>query len=212
MDVGPHTIRKATDVHGLAPNLRDLDEARRTFTWEAARARLDGLPSGGGINIAHEAVDRHAAGERAGHVAIRWLGRDGTTIALTYRDLRERTNRFANVLAALGVEAGDRVFLLSGRVPELYVAALGSLKHRAVVSPLFSAFGPDPIRQRVQLGSGRVLVTTRRLYERKVAGIRDDLPSLEHVLLMDAAILAHLHEESRALPTGALRSRTPAAG
>jgi acetyl-CoA synthetase len=79
------------------------------------------------------------------------------------------------------------VFLLLGRVPSLYVAALGALKYRAVVSPLFSAFGPEPIRQRLELGDGRVLVTSRRLYERKVAAMRDELPALKHVLIVDAA-------------------------
>ena len=130
-------------------------------------------------------MDRHAHGPRADRVAIRHLGRDGVTTELTYARLRDDTNRFANVLAGLGVAAGDRVFLLTGRVPALYVAALGTLKHRAVVCPLFSAFGPEPIRQRLELGTGRVLVTTRRLYERRVAGIRDRLPRLEHVLLVD---------------------------
>jgi acetyl-CoA synthetase len=104
---------------------------------------------------------------------------------ISYRELAELTDRFANVLTDLGVGAGERVFLLLGRVPSLYVAALGALKHRAVVSPMFSAFGPEPIRQRVEIGEGRVLVTSRRLYERKVAGIRDQLPSLKHVLIVD---------------------------
>ena len=179
------TITKRRASSDVAPNLEDLDAARRTFSWGNARAWLDGLPGGHGLNIAHEAVTRHAAGPRADHVAIRWLARDGGRVELTYRDLDERTNQFANVLDALGVAPGDRVFLLAGRVPELYVATLGSLKHRAVVSPLFSAFGPDPIRQRLQIGAGRVLVTSRRLYDRKVAGIRDQLPDLEHVLLVD---------------------------
>ena len=58
----------------------------------------------------------------------------------------------ANALASLGVRAGDTVFTLLGRVPELHIAMLGALKLGAVVSPLFSAFGPEPIRQRMQLG------------------------------------------------------------
>ena len=77
------------------------------------------------------------------------------------------------------------MFTLLGRVPELHVAMLGALKLGAVVSPLFSAFGPEPIRQRMQLGDGRVLVTSRALYRRKVASVRDALPDLAHVLLID---------------------------
>jgi acetyl-CoA synthetase len=82
------------------------------------------------------------------------------------------------------VAKGDRVYVLAGRIPELYVAALGALKHRTVFCALFSAFGPEPLRTRMSLGGARVLVTTRRLYERKIAALRGQLPSLEHVLLI----------------------------
>jgi acetyl-CoA synthetase len=66
-------IVKSEDVQA---NLLDYDEARRRFSYDDVRARLDGLP-GGALNIAHEAVSRHADGERRGHVAIRWLGASG---------------------------------------------------------------------------------------------------------------------------------------
>jgi acetyl-CoA synthetase len=181
------TIHKDPSGFRVPPNLTDYDTARETFRWAEARAHLEGLPDGAGLNIAHEAVDRHAVGPGAAHVAIRWLSKAGRTRELSYGELRDLTNRFANVLEDLGVGAGERVFLLLGRVPSLYVAALGALKHRAVVSPLFSAFGPEPIRQRLELGEGRVLVTSRRLYERKVAAIRDQLPALKHVLIVDAS-------------------------
>jgi acetyl-CoA synthetase len=165
------------------PNVADIDEARRQFRWEDARAALDGLPAGG-LNIAHEAVDRHAAGERAGKVALRWRGRAGAARDLTYADLAAASNRFANALRGLGVGAGDVVFALCPRIPELYAAALGTLKNRSVFSPLFPAFGPEPIATRLHLGDGRVLVTTAALYKRKVAPIRDRLPGLRHVLVI----------------------------
>lgn len=171
----------------VAPNLADYEAERARFTWaDAERRELEGLPGGTGINIAHEAVDRHAAGARAGHVALRWIGRNGTRRDVTYAALRADTSRFANVLRSLGVGAGDRVFALAGRIPELYVAALGTLKHRSVFCPLFSAFGPEPIAARLGPGDGRVLVTTPELYARKVAPIRARLPALEHVLLVSA--------------------------
>jgi acetyl-CoA synthetase len=103
---------------------------------------------------------------------------------MTYRALRDETSRFAHVLGGLGVQPGDRVFVLLGRVPEVHVSVLGALKHRAVACSLFSAFGPEPIRQRLAIGGGRVLVTTRALYERKVSPIRETLPDLQHVLLV----------------------------
>jgi len=149
------------------------------------RKGLSGLPGGAGLNIAYEAVDRHAAGSSAQRVALRWIGKDGEARDYSFGDLAAATNRFANVLRSLGLVAGERVFLLLGRVPELYVAAFGALKAKGVVSPLFSAFGPEPIATRMEIGGARVLVTTEALYRRKVEAGRGRLPSLEHVILVD---------------------------
>jgi acetyl-CoA synthetase len=176
-------IPKAPRTGGPPPNVADYEAARHAFSWDAARAALDGLPRGAGLNIAHEAVDRHAAGPRAEHLALRWLGGHGERRDLSYAELAAASARFANVLAALGVQPGERVFALAPRIPELYAAALGTLKHRCVFSPLFAAFGPEPVRQRLEIGTGSVLVTTPALYRRKVAGIRASLPHLRHVLL-----------------------------
>ena len=164
--------------------LGDYAQERAAFSWDRARSQLDGLPGGRGVNIAHEAVDRHARGGRAEHVALRFVDDAGGVTQMTYGELRRQTDTFANVLAGLGVGAGDRVFTLTGRIPPLYVAVLGALKHRAVVAPLFAAFGPEPVRERLALGNGRVLVTTEPLYRRRVAPVRDQLPDLEHVLLV----------------------------
>ncbi len=168
---------------GIAPNLADYDDACRNFSWAAARGLLDGL-AGGGVNIAHEAVDRHARGALKDKLAIRWLGKDGTVVDFSYQRLKVLTNQFANVLRTLGVEDGKRVFVLAGRIPELYISVLGALKHGCVVSPLFSAFGPEPIQTRLGIGQASVLVTTASLYRKKVAAIRAAVPSLEHVLIV----------------------------
>jgi len=170
----------------VAPNLVDYDEERRSFTWTAAREALGTLPSGG-LNIAHEAVTRHASGPDRDRIALVWLGKDGSRRELTFGELEEQSNRMAGALASLGVRSGDSVFTLLGRVPELHVAMLGALKLGAVVSPLFSAFGPEPIRQRIRLGRGRVLVTSRAFYRRKVRSVRQALPELSIVLLIDGA-------------------------
>ena len=170
----------------VQPHLLKYAQARNEFTWEGARAELAGLPGGRGLNIAHEAIDRHATGPRREKIALRWLGKEGQRRNIKYCELSDLTSRFANVLDQLGVAAGDRVYALTGRIPELYVAALGTLKHRSVFCPLFSAFGPEPIRARLRIGQGRVLVTTQELYERKVAALRDSLPDLQQVLIVDA--------------------------
>ena len=166
------------------PILDDYGRVCAGFSWQEAARALDGLPGGRGLNIAHEAVDRHAAGPRRDQTALRWLAKDGSVADLSYGELAARSSRFANVLARLGVGRGDRVFALAGRIPELYVVALGTLKRGAVFCPLFSAFGPEPIAARLGLGDGKLLVTTRPLFERKIAPMRDSLAQLEHVLVV----------------------------
>ena len=151
--------------------------------WDAARARLEGLP-GGGLNIAHEAVDRHVAAGHGAQPALLWLGREGERQVLTYADLAANAARFAHVLRAHGIGPGERMFLLSGRVPELYAATLGALKAGVVVSPLFAAFGPEPVRARMEIGGASVLVTTEAQYRRKVADWRADMPGLKLVLII----------------------------
>jgi acetyl-CoA synthetase len=177
------TIRKVPVSTQVAPCLMRYDQARRDFTWAKARAQLDGLPNGG-INIAHEAVDRHVAAGRGDKVAIRWIGKDDRIQDFRYADLAALSGRFANLLTALGIGRGDRVFSLLGRVPALYIAALGTLKSGAVFSPLFSAFGPEPVQARMGIGEGSVLVTTEAFYRKKVAPVRARLPKLAHVLLV----------------------------
>ncbi len=181
----PALIRKGPFDPRCSPKLADFSATRAAFSWSDARRQFAGLP-GGGLNIAWEASERHARGARAGHTAIRWLGRDGAKRDISYAELTRDANRFANVLRALGIAKGDCVFLLCGRIPELYVAALGALRIGAVVSPLFAAFGPEPIKTRLLAGHARALVTTAGLYKRKVAPIADAIPSLDHILLVGA--------------------------
>lgn len=178
-------IRKRPEDR-LGANLPDYDEAARTFSWAQARALLDGLP-GGGLNIAHEAVDRHVLAGRGERLALRWIGRDGEIRDYSYAALGAAANRFAGVLARRGVVKGDRVFSLLGRVPELYIAALGTLKNGSVFSPLFSAFGPEPIKARMTIGGASALITTEAFYRRKVEPWRKELAGLKHVFLIDAS-------------------------
>ena len=170
--MGWEPIRKHASP-GVRANLADYDRAVREFSWDQARAELDGLPGGRGLNIAHEAVDRHAAGARRNAVALRCVGQG-----------RHR-HRHHLRRAAPGGPTGSPTCSVtwasaaatgcsrcSAGIPELYVAALGTLKNTSVFSPLFSAFGPEPIRERMRARRRRVLVTTAELYQRKVAPIR----------------------------------------
>ncbi|MFC8410934.1 acetate--CoA ligase [Arthrobacter sp. NPDC057259] len=199
-------IGKDPDSFRVRPHLADYDAARAAFSWDEARRQLSGLPGGRGLNIAYEAADRHVAAGLGGREALRFIRADGGAHALTYADLAERSNRFAAALRGLGVGRGERVFSLLGRSPALYTAMLGTFKNASVFCPLFSAFGPEPVRQRLQLGGARALVTTRALYRRKIAPQRDALPELRHVLLADA----DGHPEPGTLDLAALLAEAPA--
>jgi acetyl-CoA synthetase len=178
-------IPKGQPPSDRPPNLGDYERERASFSWAEAQRRLDWLDGGEHLNIAHEAVQRHADGPLSEKVALRFLRRDGRVADTTYGELARSSARFANVLEGLGVDKGDRVFSLTGRVPELYTSVIGALRHGAVFCPLFSAFGPEPIHQRLEAGNGRVLVTTSALYRKRIAGLRERLPDLAHILLVD---------------------------
>ena len=178
-------IRKRPEDY-VGANLQDYEACVRTFSWAQARALLSGLPRGG-LNIAHEAIERHVLAGRGDKLALRWIGRDEKVHDFTYVELGAAANRFANVLVQCGVTKGDRVFSLLGRVPELYIAALGTLENGSVFSPLFSAFGPEPIKARMTIASAKVLVTSEAFYRRKIEPWRKTLASLEHVFLTDTS-------------------------
>lgn len=172
-------------MHKLTANLADYDQFCADFSWDQAREELAGMGDGR-LNMAYEALDRHQATEAADRTAIRFLARNSETPKdISYRALNERANRFANVLQDLGVQPSERVYGLSHRVPDLYAAVLGTLKLGCVFTPLFPAFGPEPIRQRVDIGQPSVLVTSKRLYQKKLADWVGDMPSVRHVLLID---------------------------
>ncbi len=176
--------------------------AEPVFAWDTAWEQLGGPPDDG-VNIADRAIDRPVREGRGDVVAIRWFERTDAAVEspidITYASLAARTSRFASALHAHGFGAGDGLATLAGRIPELYVGALGALKAGAVYSPLFSAFGPDPIAQRIGLGRIKVLLTTPQLLRRKVAPMLDRLPTLELIVVAGATEdeLGHLLDANR---------------
>jgi acetyl-CoA synthetase len=179
-----HQLETHQAADAVPPTMPDYERALISFSWQEARRALAGLPGGRGLNMAHEAVDRHASSDRAGHVALRCLSATGARREVTFEELARLTARFANLLAGLGVAAGERVFVLLERSPELFIAALGTLKARCIFAPLYSAFGPEPIAARVAIAGPRVLVTSQSLFRRRLAEIRPMLCCVEHVLVV----------------------------
>lgn len=167
---------------GGSPKPPTVDDPASEDTWAKARAMIDA--PGGAINIAYEAVDRHVKRGNGNQLAMIWLSKEGERREISYGDLASGAAKFANVLLAHGLQPGDGVYSLTGRIPELYFAALGTLKAGLVFTPLFSAFGPEPIRTRMEIGNAKALITTAQLYKRKIASWREELPSLKLILIV----------------------------
>jgi acetyl-CoA synthetase len=183
-DINEHTVK---------PNLSDYKKIRQEFRWENIYKNLDGLKDGS-INIAYEAVDRHVKTSLKDKTALFWEGKDGKSEKYSFYDLYKLTNRFANVLKGLGIKKGDRVFTFMDRTPEQYISLLGALKVGAVIGPLFSAFGPDAVKDRLQDSKARVLVTNTRLVK-TVYEILNELPGIEKIIIVNRGKSPHDYKD-----------------
>ena len=177
-------IHKSEEDKGHS-NLRNYDNTYNSFSWKDAEKLFNGLPKNQGLNIAHEAIDCHALNDELTHkIAVRFIRQNGTIQDFSYYRLRKHSNQFANTLKQLEVLKGERVFCLAPRIPELYISLFGALKNLNVFCPLFSAFGPEPIKSRMIKGDAKVLITTESLYIKKIQQIQHEIPSLKYVILI----------------------------
>jgi acetyl-CoA synthetase len=161
-------------------NLKDYDEMYKQFDWKDAEKEFTWSETGK-VNMAHEAIDRHAETFRKNKVALYY--RDGARKEkYTYKEMKDLSNKAGNVLKAYGdVVKGDRVFIFMPRSPELYFAVLGAIKLGAVVGPLFEAFMEGAVRDRLEDSEAKVIVTTPELLKRVPV---NELPALKHVFLI----------------------------
>ncbi|MDH4548650.1 AMP-binding protein [Pseudomonas sp. BN607] len=135
--------------------MRDYAEAARSF--ELNQAAIEALHGNlAALNACVECCDRHVGSDRP---ALIWEGRDGDTQRYSFDQLQALATRFANVLKAQGVQAGDRVAGLMPRTPELLVTILATWRLGAVYQPLFTAFGPKAIEHRLEQSHAKVVVT-----------------------------------------------------
>jgi len=161
-------------------NLLDYKEAYANFNWEEVNKNFSWFETGR-VNMAYEAIDRHAKSDRKNKVALYY--QDGSRKEkYTFKEMKEFSNRAGNVLKNYGdVEKGDRVFIFMPRSPELYFALLGAVKLGAIVGPLFEAFMEGAVRDRLEDSEAKVLITTPELLERVPL---NDLPALKTVFLV----------------------------
>lgn len=176
-------IKDEINTLSVEPNLLDYENARKTFNWADMKREVEGL-EGGGLNIAHEVIDRHIKTQLKDKTALFWEGKDAESEAYTFHDLCRLSNCFASALRNLGLRKGDRVFTYMDRIPEQYICLLGALKAGGVIGPLFSAFGPDAVKDRLGDCEARVLITSPRL-AKTVHEVLDDLPALETIIIVN---------------------------
>jgi acetyl-CoA synthetase len=160
------------------------EERLQDFDWSIAEKEL-GYRPGGPLNIGWHCSDRPCQLGLAQKPALLWEDFHGTERRYTFDDLRLLTNTLAGYLARLGVAPGERVCLFMDRVPELYLGFLGILKLGAIAQPLFSAFGEDSLLTRLE-DAGTAAILTQRKHLAKVRKIKDRLPGLRHVVVIDA--------------------------
>jgi acetyl-CoA synthetase len=158
---------------------------------------------GGRMNIVHSCLDKWQKTATADRPALHWEGEEGATRSLTYRELHALTNRCANGLRSLGLAPGDRVGLFMPMCPELVAVFFAVVRVGGVVLPLFSGYGVDAVRARLQDAEARFLVTADGFWRRgQRVGMRQTAdaavaacPNVERVI-----VVPRLGDE--ALPAG----------
>lgn len=160
-------------------NMPDYDTAYADFSWEDVERNFSWHETGK-VNMAHEAIDRHANTWRKNKVALYYsdLERDEK---YTFQDMKLLSNQFGNVLRTIGIEKGERVFLFMSRSPELYISMMGILKIGAVSGPLFEAFMEQAVRDRLENSDASALITTPALLSRVPY---NELPNLKHIIVV----------------------------
>lgn len=163
-------------------NLEDYATTYNTFDWADAKKEIAYF-EGGKVNAAYNAIDRHLVDGRKNKVALYSIDAAGKLEKFTYQEIYEAANKMGNALKSLGVKKGDRVFVFLPRVSELYITTIAIAKIGAIAGPLFSAFGPDALRDRLQDSEAKIVVTNPAL-KSKIDDIRKDLPDLEQVVVV----------------------------
>jgi acetyl-CoA synthetase len=165
-------------------NPRAYQDLAVNFDWALAEREL-GYKPGGAINIGAMCSDRLCDLGLANKLALLWEDYQGNGKRFTYDGIRVLSNTIARFLCDLGIQPGERVCLFMDRVPELYIGFLGIVKTGAVAQPLFSAFGEESLLVRLA-DAGTSAIITQKKHVYKVRKIRDQLPRLRHIVVVDA--------------------------
>ena len=164
-------------------NVGSYEERYRGFDWKMAEEDL-GYGRGGIHNLAYYCSERHCESGLGGKLGLIWEGFTGEVKRFTYDDIRTYSNSFAQFFLEQGLGAGDRICLFMDRIPELYISFLGILKLGGIAQPLFSAFGEEALFTRLEDAGTKAILTTRK-HLPKVRRIREQLPQLARIIVVD---------------------------
>ena len=113
----------------------------------------------GELNVAYNCLDRHVEAGNGDRVALLWEGEPGDERRVTYAELTDEVKRVANVLAGLGVVAGDRVAIYLPMIPEAIAAMLAVARLGAIHSVIFGGFSADSLRTRIDDAGAKIVIT-----------------------------------------------------
>jgi acetyl-CoA synthetase len=164
-------------------NIVSYDDRIKDFEWSLSEQEL-GYTAGQVINIGWYCSDRICEQGLGEKTALNWEGFGNREKSYTYNDVRVYSNTIGAFLKGLGIKDEDRVCIFLDRIPELYIGFVGILKIGAIAQPLFSAFGDESLLVRLE-NAGTRAVLTQRKHLRKVRKIKDQLPHLEHIIIVD---------------------------
>ena len=147
---------------------------------------------GGQLNVSYNCLDRHVEAGRGDKVAIHFEGEPGDTRTLTYAELLDEVQRFANALKSLGVQKGDRINIYLPMIPEAAVAMLACARIGAAHSVVFGGFSSQALADRINDAEAKVLITADGGYRRgEVFALKPqadeavaNTPSIEHVVVV----------------------------
>lgn len=162
-------------------NLVNYEEFSKDFSWEQAAKEL-GL-EGPNLNIAEWILKKHK-GTAIWSKSALLVDSEGSVSTYSYSGLDRLSNKWANALKQLGIKKGDKVFLFLPKSGEVFVSFLGILKSGAVAGTMFSAFGEDAIKQRLEDSEAKVVITTPEL-KKRIDSIAHELPCLTQIVVMD---------------------------
>lgn len=161
-------------------NLINYETVKEDFSWDQASRALR-FHSTGKINAAYEAIDRHVEDGYGDKIALHYVN-GNERVDLTFREVKEKTDHYAQVLLNHGVKKGDRVFVFLPKNPACYISILAIIKIGAIAGPLFEAFMAEAIKDRINDCQGSVLITDRELFKRVPL---EDIPSLQTILFAE---------------------------